>query len=37
MEKYKKLWGVFPTVGQHGYDLSEVLTYDTTLIIRESE
>ena len=34
MEQYKQLSGVFPTVGQHGYDLSEVLTYDTTLIIR---
>ena len=35
MDEYGELCGVFPSVGQHGYDIQEALNWDLTLIRRE--
>jgi hypothetical protein len=34
VDKFKELAAVFPTVGQHGYDLQEAMTADLTLLKR---
>lgn len=34
IDKFNELAAVFPTVGQHGYDLDEAMTADLTLLKR---
>ena len=35
MSKYNELCRIFPTVGQHGYDVKEAMRVDLTIIKRK--